>query len=129
MGAGNAATAELTGPPLSPPVRCSSPAAVVRGVQEPWVDPGRGTPLPVRELDPELWRSLNHNPIALLQHMPIDKLEERASKLVLHGRINYAYRRMHEYLAEQHTWGARNSGVLWARPVAYFSAEFGLHES
>ena len=27
------------------------------------------------------------------------------------------------------TWGARHAGVLWARPVAYFSAEFGLHES
>src|SRR5205085_5374891 len=27
------------------------------------------------------------------------------------------------------TWGARYAGVLWARPVAYFSAEFGLHES
>jgi starch phosphorylase len=82
-----------------------------------------------RELDPVLWRELNYNPIALLQRMPIDKLEERASQLVLHGRINYAYRRMHEYIAAQHTWGARNAGVLWARPVAYFSAEFGLHES
>ena len=27
------------------------------------------------------------------------------------------------------TWGARHAGVLRARPVAYFSAEFGLHES
>ena len=47
----------------------------------------------------------------------------------LHSRINYAYRRMQEYLASTHTWGARHAGVLWARPVAYFSAEFGLHES
>ncbi len=29
----------------------------------------------------------------------------------------------------RHTWGARHAGVLWARPVAYFSAEFGIHES
>src|SRR5213593_407159 len=36
---------------------------------------------------------------------------------------------MHEYLNSKHTWGARHAGVLWARPVAYFSAEFGLHES
>ena len=47
----------------------------------------------------------------------------------LHSRINYAYRRMQEYLHSTHTWGARHAGVLWARPVAYFSAEFGLHES
>jgi glycogen phosphorylase len=82
-----------------------------------------------RDLDPLLWRELAHNPIALLQRIPIDKLEDRASQLALHGRINYTYRRMQEYLASNRTWGARDAGVLWARPVAYFSAEFGLHES
>ena len=82
-----------------------------------------------RELDPILWRELDYNPIALLQQIPIEKLEERASQLLLHSRINYAYRRMQEYQKSTHTWGARNAGVLWARPVAYFSAEFGLHES
>jgi glycogen phosphorylase len=82
-----------------------------------------------RELDPILWREVDHNPIALLQQMPIDKLEERAGQLVLHSRINYAYRRMQEYLTSKRTWGARHAGVLWARPVAYFSAEFGIHES
>ena len=82
-----------------------------------------------RALDPVLWRELDCNPIALLQQIPIDKLEERASQLALHSSINYAYRRMQEYLSSKHTWGARHAGVLWARPVAYFSAEFGLHES
>src|SRR6202171_2098314 len=82
-----------------------------------------------RALDPVLWRELDHDPIALLEQMPIDKLEERASQLALHSRINYAYRRMQEYLSSKRTWGARHAGVLWARPVAYFSAEFGLHES
>src|SRR5262245_46285477 len=82
-----------------------------------------------RELDPILWRDCGRNPIALLQQMPGDALEERASQLALHSRINYAYRRMREYLSSTRTWGARHAGVLWARPVAYFSAEFGLHES
>jgi glycogen phosphorylase len=82
-----------------------------------------------RELDPILWRELDNNPVALLQQIRSDKLEERASQLALHGRINHAYRRMQEYLRSKHTWGARHAGVLWARPVAYFSAEFGLHES
>jgi starch phosphorylase len=82
-----------------------------------------------REIDPVLWREVDHNPIALLRQIPLDKLEERASQLVLHSRINYAYRRMQEYLRSTHTWAARHAGVLWARPVAYFSAEFGLHES
>jgi glycogen phosphorylase len=82
-----------------------------------------------REIDPLLWRTLDNNPVALLQQIPIDTLEERASQLGLHSRINYAYRRFQEYLKAKHTWGARHGGVLWARPVAYFSAEFGIHES
>jgi starch phosphorylase len=82
-----------------------------------------------RELDPVLWRELDHNPIALLKRLPVDQLEERVSQLALHSRVNYAYRRMQEYLSSTRTWGARHAGVLWARPVAYFSAEFGLHES
>ena len=43
---------------------------------------------------PALWRSLEHNPMALLQQLPVDDLDERASQLVLHSRINYAYRRL-----------------------------------
>jgi glycogen phosphorylase len=82
-----------------------------------------------REIDPLLWREVDYNPIALLEQIPSDRLEERAAQLLLHSRINYAYRRMQEYLTSSRTWGARHAGVLWARPVAYFSAEFGLHES
>jgi starch phosphorylase len=82
-----------------------------------------------REIDPVLWRQCAHNPIVLLQRTAISQLEARASQLALHGRINYTYRRMQEYLQSKHTWGAHHASVLGARPVAYFSAEFGLHES
>src|SRR5579862_4882170 len=57
-----------------------------------------------RELDPVLWRAVGHNPIALLRKMPVEVLEERASALALHSRINYAYRRMQEYLHSDDTW-------------------------
>lgn len=82
-----------------------------------------------RDLDPARWRGLNHNPISLLGEIPLEKLERRAGELVLHGRINYAYRRQQEYLQADRTWGATHAGVLRPRPVAYFSAEFGIHES
>jgi glycogen phosphorylase len=82
-----------------------------------------------RDLDPVRWRELNHNPISLLSEIPLSKLERRAGELVLHGRINYAYRRLQEYLQADRTWGATHAGVLRPHPVAYFSAEFGLHES
>src|SRR5580704_11194943 len=81
------------------------------------------------DLDPQRWRELNHNPIALLAEIPLALVERRAQELVLHSRVNYAFRRKGEYLDADHTWGARHAGVLRPRPVAYFSAEFGLHES
>jgi starch phosphorylase len=82
-----------------------------------------------RDLDPIRWRQLNHNPVALLAEIPLAGIERRARELVLHSRINYAYRRQQEYLQADRTWGARHAGVLRPRPVAYFSAEFGLHVS
>jgi starch phosphorylase len=81
------------------------------------------------DLDPARWNELNHNPVSLLGEYPLARLETRAAELVLHSRINYAYRRLREYLEADRTWGARHAGVLRPRPVAYFSAEFGLHES
>ena len=82
-----------------------------------------------RDLNPLRWRQLNQNPVSLLAELPLAKLEHRAAELVLHSRINYAYRRLQEYLHADRTWGTRHAGVLRPRPVAYFSAEFGIHES
>lgn len=82
-----------------------------------------------RDLDPIRWRQLDHNPIALLHEFTPERLASRASEMVLYSRINYAVRRLKEYLAATPIWGATNAGVLGARPVAYFSAEFGIHES
>src|SRR3984957_12829620 len=82
-----------------------------------------------RDLDPVRWRQLNQNPVSLLAEFPLAKLESRAAELVLHSRINYACRRLQEYLQADRTWGTRHAGVLRPCPVAYFSAEFGLHES
>jgi starch phosphorylase len=83
-----------------------------------------------RELDPVRWRQLDHNPVMLLSEMTPDQVAQRASEMVLYTRINQAHRRLKEYLANtQSTWGAREAGVLGSMPVAYFSAEFGIHES
>ncbi|MFV2065711.1 MAG: alpha-glucan family phosphorylase [Pirellulales bacterium] len=82
-----------------------------------------------RDLDPVRWRKLDHNPIALLSSMTPELLGQRAAELVLYTRINQAYRRLQEYMTGEQTWGALHAGSLGAKPVAYFSAEFGIHES
>jgi len=82
-----------------------------------------------RDLDPELWRRVNHNPVAFLAELPAELLEQRAEEMVLQSRINFAFHRLEHYLRDPEAWGRRVCGVLHARPVAYFSAEFALHES
>ena len=51
-----------------------------------------------RELDPHRWSQLNHSPVAMLKEYPLAKLEARAAELGLHSRVNYAYRRLREYM-------------------------------
>jgi glycogen phosphorylase len=82
-----------------------------------------------RDLDPIRWRQLDHNPIALLREFTPERLVSRAAEMVLFSRINHAFRRLKEYMSTSPTWSTTNTGVLGARPVAYFSAEFGIHES
>lgn len=82
-----------------------------------------------RDIDPVLWRQFDHNPVRLLREFTPAELDNRASQLALYSRINQCYRLLKEYLADKRTWGANNAGVLGARPVAFFSAEFGIHES
>ena len=81
------------------------------------------------DLDPHLWRQVDHNPVAFLNRISPEQIEQRASELVIHSRINHAFRRLNEYLVKPQTWGTVHCGNLCSRPVAYFSAEFGLHES
>ncbi len=82
-----------------------------------------------RDLDPELWRGSAHNPIALLRKFTPETLETRAYEQVLTSRINYCHRRMVQYMAQRPAWAEKNIGVLGSKPVAYFSLEFGIHES
>ncbi len=82
-----------------------------------------------RDLDPARWEELGRNPVALLSEMPLDDLDERIGDLALAHRINHTFRRLQEYRERSATWGDTHAGVLQRQPVAYFSAEFGLHES
>ncbi len=82
-----------------------------------------------RELDPVLWRKIDHNPVEFLKRISVEQLERRAAEMALDSRIDYAFRRLAEYLKDTQSWGAVHASILRTRPVAYFSAEFGLHES
>src|SRR5207247_9069428 len=61
--------------------------------------------------------------------IPVHGIWCRPQQLLMDIRIDHAYRPHSEYLEADRTWGAKHAAVLRPRPVAYFSAEFGLHES
>jgi len=82
-----------------------------------------------RELDPTLWRNVDHNPVEFLKRISHEQLLKRSAEMALDSRIDYAFRRLAEYLKDTDSWGSVYAASLRSRPVAYFSAEFGLHES
>jgi len=82
-----------------------------------------------RELDPELWRTAYHNPVAILNRLEEAEIARRVQDLEMQTLIDQAHRRLRTYLHEGRRWGRTYGGPLLARPVAYFSAEFGIHQS
>ena len=80
-----------------------------------------------RDLDPELWRAVNHNPTTFLFRLAKNALEEKGP--VPETGLSRALEQVHRYMEAADAWGRWNAGPLCINPVAYFSAEFGLHES
>jgi len=93
-----------------------------------WSNPAR---LLFKELHPVLWDVVEHNPVLLLHRIEHQRLEAAANDpgfLHRYDRVVAAYDRM---LGEDPstTWIGRNRPDLVDKPVAYFSAEFGLHRA
>jgi starch phosphorylase len=82
-----------------------------------------------RELDLETWRAVNHNPIALLDQLASKQIQARASDIALETRLTHAIHNLEHHLTGRGSWGARYAAPLYAKPVAYFTPEIGLHES
>src|SRR4029079_4142136 len=82
-----------------------------------------------RDLDPEAFRATNHNPVALLNGFPPERFERVGEDASLRARVDAAHRELRDYLGAARTWASVHAGPLRVRPVAYFSAEFGIHES
>jgi starch phosphorylase len=82
-----------------------------------------------RDIDPDSWRQVNHNPIEFLQRLASQVLEDKLHDSHSVKRLEKALDELHRYLEATEIWGAWHAGPLRAQPVAYFSAEFALHES
>ena len=82
-----------------------------------------------RELDPELWNETNHNPVRMLQLARQSRLEELAQDKNFLRELKQVFQDFEKYLGRHETYGKTGPGAAIKSPIAYFSAEFGFHES
>jgi starch phosphorylase len=82
-----------------------------------------------RHLDPELWDRTNHNPVRMLQLSRQARLEEVSQDKAFLRELKQVHDAFKKYLERQDTYGKTGAGSAIKKPVAYFSAEFGFHES
>lgn len=83
-----------------------------------------------RNIDPDAWQQWNHNPVALLQFVSLERLTQLASDPDYMKRVKAVSQQFHRYMAIRDTWASRVAPLITSdRPVVYFCAEFGIHES
>src|SRR3981081_1963215 len=80
-----------------------------------------------RHLDPELWNRTNHNPVRMLQLSRQARLVEVAQDENFLRELKEVHDAYRSYLARKDTYGKTEN--RFEKPIAYFSAEFGFHES
>ena len=83
------------------------------------------------KLDPSLWEEAGHNPVRFLSEVQPSLLEQAANDAVYLAHYDSVLRDFDHYMHPgiDETWFARTYPELTNQVIAYFSAEFGLHEA
>jgi len=80
------------------------------------------------KLSPRVWDLSNHNPIAVLGEISEEELRARLRNKALHDDLDACYASLQNYLKVVNKSPA-SFHQFDKHPVAYFSAEIGIHES
>lgn len=89
----------------------------------------RGARALLRSIDPTLWSATRHNPVALLRRVEPARLASLAHDPDFLERYDRVMEAFQAALEASHCWFCENFPDLGGDPVAYFCAEFGLHNS
>ncbi len=81
------------------------------------------------ELSPRCWQNLYHNAVAILHEVSDYELRIRLLNPDFFLRVCEVLARFEAYMGETNTWAKKHAPELVKNPVAYFSAEFGFHET
>lgn len=82
-----------------------------------------------RQIDPELWEQDYHNPVDFLRDVRQRRLEAAAASEAYLHQYDQVLAAFDRYMSTSDTWFARTYPAARGETIAYFSAEFGLHES
>jgi glycogen phosphorylase len=82
-----------------------------------------------RRLDYPLWRQTAHNPVLMLRQIAPDMIEQAARDESFLALYDSAVRALDAARAARDTWWQQRFQDRSARPIAYFSAEFAIHQS
>src|SRR6478609_8290222 len=93
-----------------------------------WYSFDRPTRALFARLHPALWDAVGHNPKAMLKRIDEDRLEAAAADPVFLNNFNRVLSAFDSYMTEPPA-RQRNGTLPLPGVVAYFCAEFGLHES
>jgi starch phosphorylase len=81
------------------------------------------------DLSPRCWQNLYHNAVAVLHEVSDYELRVRLQDHEFARRVRRVLQDFQTYMLDKETWGRQNAPALIDHPVAYFSAEFGFHET
>jgi glycogen phosphorylase len=80
-------------------------------------------------IDNDLWERLSHNPILLLRKLERSALNEVAQDSQYLTLYDSVFADFDNYIEKNGTWSDQAHPELANNPIAYFSMEFGLHET
>src|SRR5205809_7917010 len=81
------------------------------------------------ELSPRCWQNLYHNAVAILREVSEYELRVRLQDHDFLDRVQEVLKAFDLYMKDKLTWSHEHAQALRQNPVAYFSAEFGFHET
>ena len=82
-----------------------------------------------RRLDYPLWRSTAHNPVRMMQGITAERLSACATDPDFLHVYDQAIFNLDQSRSVAHPWWAERASLLNGGSIAYFSAEFALHQS
>lgn len=81
-----------------------------------------------REIDLGLWEQLSKNPVKFMQEVSQEKLDQKLKDKSFVSKYEKVVDSYNAYMNSKDTWFDKNHSNKKEHSIAYFSAEYGIHE-